>query len=54
MRRRYTPSRRAKFLLIVLCGGVLPLAVFGLWLTGTAERSAETLQQSHLDTSLSS
>jgi signal transduction histidine kinase len=52
MKRRYTPSLRAKFLLIVLGGAVLPLAVFGLWLTNTAERSAQTLLQSRLDASL--
>ena len=53
MKRRYTPSLRTKFLLAVLLGAVLPLAVFGLWLTGTAERSAEALLRSRLKANLS-
>ncbi len=45
-------SLRSKFILIVLCGAVLPLALLGLWLTGTAERSGEELLRARLDTSL--
>ena len=45
-------SLRGKFLLIVLGGAVLPLGLFGLWLTGTAERSAEALLRTRLDSSM--
>ena len=45
-------SLRGKFLLIVLGGAVLPLGLFGLWLTGTAERSAEALLRTRLDASM--
>jgi signal transduction histidine kinase len=45
-------SLRSKFILIVLCGAVLPLAALGLWLTRTAERSGEELLRARLDTSL--
>jgi signal transduction histidine kinase len=46
-------SLRTKLVLIVLGGAVLPLALFGLWLTGTAERSAEELLRARLRSSLS-
>jgi hypothetical protein len=39
---RRSLSRRGKCVLIVLGCAVLPLALFGLWLTRTAGRSAET------------
>jgi signal transduction histidine kinase len=52
MARRYTPSLRTKFLLIVLIGAVLPLGLFGIWLSGTAERSAENILRDRLDSSL--
>jgi hypothetical protein len=44
---------RSKFILIVLGGAVLPLALLGLWLTRTAERSGEELLRARLQTSLS-
>jgi signal transduction histidine kinase len=40
---------RTKFLLIVLGGAVLPLAVVGLWLTGSASRSGRALLRTQLD-----
>jgi signal transduction histidine kinase len=46
-------SLRSKFILIVLGGAVLPLALLGLWLTRTAERSGEELLRARLQTSLS-
>lgn len=46
------PSLRAKFLLIVLLGAVLPLAVVGWWLTGTAARSGRELLRGQLDSAL--
>jgi signal transduction histidine kinase len=46
-------SLRAKFLLIVLLGAVLPLAIAGWWLTGTAARSGRTLLQDQLEAALS-
>jgi hypothetical protein len=46
-------SLRSKFILIVLGGAVLPLALLGLWLTRTAERSGEHLLRARLRTSLS-
>ena len=42
-------SLRAKFLLIVLLGAVLPLAVVGWWLTGTAARSGRALLRGQLE-----
>jgi signal transduction histidine kinase len=45
-------SLRSKFILIVLGGAVLPLALLGLWLTRTAERSGEELLRARLQTSL--
>ncbi len=46
-------SLRSKFILIVLGGAVLPLALLGLWLTRTAERSGEELLRARLQASLS-
>ncbi len=45
-------SLRSKFILIVLIGAVLPLALLGLWLNRTAERSGEELLHARLQTSL--
>src|SRR5215208_3188122 len=45
-------SLRGKFLLVVVGGVVLPLAVLGLWLTGSAARSGEGLLQTRLDAAL--
>jgi signal transduction histidine kinase len=42
-------SLRAKFLLIVLLGAVLPLALMGFWLTRTAVRSGRTLLRGQLE-----
>ncbi|MGD0483126.1 MAG: ATP-binding protein [Gemmatimonadales bacterium] len=42
-------SLRAKFLLIVLLGAVLPLALVGWWLTGTAVRSGRALLRGQLE-----
>jgi len=46
-------SLRSKFILIVLGGAVLPLALLGIWLNRTAERSGEHLLRGRLQTSLS-
>jgi signal transduction histidine kinase len=43
---------RSKFLLLVLFGLVLPLALIGLWLTRTLQRSGEELLQSQLAATL--
>ena len=53
MRPLHGLSLRARFVLIVLGCAVLPLALFGLWLTRTAGRSAETLLRARLQTSMS-
>jgi len=45
-------SLRAKFLLIVLLGAVLPLAIVGWWLTGTAVRSGRALLRGQLEAAL--
>jgi len=42
-------SLRAKFLLVVLLGAVLPLALMGLWLTRTAVRSGRALLRAQLE-----
>jgi signal transduction histidine kinase len=42
-------SLRTKFLLIVLLGAVLPLAIAGWWLTGTAVRSGRALLLGQLE-----
>ncbi|MGM0669833.1 MAG: hypothetical protein ACQET1_08935, partial [Gemmatimonadota bacterium] len=53
MRPRLGLSLRSKFILIVLGGAVLPLALLGVWLNRTAERSGEALLRSRLEGSLS-
>lgn len=45
-------SLRSRFLLLVLLGAVLPLAVTGAWLTQSAVRFQEGLLRAQLDTSL--
>jgi two-component system sensor histidine kinase AtoS len=45
-------SLRTKFLLIVLLGAVLPLAIVGWWLTGSAVRSGRALLRGQLETAL--
>jgi len=45
-------SLRGKILLIVLGGGILPLALIALWLTRGAQRSGEALLRSRLDSAL--
>jgi signal transduction histidine kinase len=43
---------RSKFILIVLGGAVLPLALLGVWLNQTAERSGEHLLRARLQSAL--
>lgn len=45
-------SLRTKVLLIVLVGAVLPLAIVGWWLTGTAVRSGRALLQDQLSAAI--
>jgi signal transduction histidine kinase len=45
-------SLRTKFLLIVLCGAVLPLGLVGVWLARSAERSGEELLHARMQGSL--
>ena len=52
MRFRPGLSLRGKFILIVLGGAVLPLALLGVWLNQTAERSGERLLRGRLESSL--
>jgi signal transduction histidine kinase len=52
MKSQRSLSLRSKFILIVLVGAVLPLALLGLWLNRTAERSGEELLRARLGTSL--
>jgi len=52
MRFRPGLSLRSKFILIVLGGAVLPLALLGVWLNQTAERSGERLLRGRLESSL--
>jgi signal transduction histidine kinase len=52
MRPRAGLSLRSKFILIVLGGAVLPLALLGVWLNQTAERSGERLLRGRLESSL--
>ena len=52
MRPGQSQSLRSRFLLIVLIGAVLPLAIAGWWLAHSAVRSAEVLLRAQLDTSL--
>jgi len=53
MRFRPALSLRSKFILIVLGGAVLPMALLGVWLNQTAERSGEELLRTRLESSLS-
>jgi signal transduction histidine kinase len=46
-------SLRSRFILILLGGAILPLAVIGVWLNQTAERSGERLLRERLNNSLS-
>ena len=46
-------SLRARILLIVLLASVVPLALVGLWLTGTALRSGERLLEQRLEQGVS-
>jgi len=48
----WPPSLRTRFLLIVLLGAVLPLALIGLWLTRSSLRSGEELLSARLDEAL--
>ncbi len=43
---------RSRIFLIVLVGAVLPLAILGFWLAGTAQRSGEMLLRERLQSSL--
>lgn len=52
MRFRYALSLRNKLVLIVLGGAVLPLALLGVWLNQTAERSGERLLRGRLESSV--
>ena len=52
MRFRYALSLRNKLVLIVLGGAVLPLALLGMWLNQTAERSGERLLRGRLESSV--
>ncbi len=45
---RWPPSLRTRFLLLVIAGAVVPLALIGLWLTRTASRSGEDLLRSRI------
>ena len=45
-------SLRARLLLIVLCGGILPLTIVGVWLAQSISRSAEELLAARLEESL--
>ncbi|MGD2123412.1 MAG: ATP-binding protein [Gemmatimonadota bacterium] len=52
MRFRLDLSLRTKLIAIVLGGAVLPLALLGLWLNQTAERSGERILRERLEISL--
>jgi signal transduction histidine kinase len=52
MRVRPSGSLRRRFLAVVLCGAVFPLALAGSWLARSSVRSAEGLLRTQLDTSL--
>ena len=45
---RWPLSLRSRFLLLVIAGAVAPLAVIGLWLTGTASRAGDELLRSRI------
>jgi signal transduction histidine kinase len=50
--RLHPASLRHRFLLAVLAGAVLPLALIGLWLTSTAGQAGEELLRAQLEQSL--
>ena len=50
--RRGPSSIRTRFLLVVLLGAVVPLALIGVWLTRSVVRAGEDLLHSELDQSL--
>jgi signal transduction histidine kinase len=45
-------SLRTKFLLVVLCGALLPLGLIGLWLMRSVEQSGEELLRARMDASM--
>ncbi|HYW30674.1 MAG TPA: ATP-binding protein [Gemmatimonas sp.] len=45
-------SLRSRFLVLVSCGAVLPLALIGLWLTSSATRSGERFLRQQMDRTL--
>jgi len=47
-----SPALRTRFVLIVLVGAVLPLALIGFWLAQSSLRSGEELLTARLDESL--
>ncbi len=49
---RIARSLRAKFLLVIVFGVVVPLAIVGLWLTRATERSGRALLRARLDAAL--
>jgi signal transduction histidine kinase len=53
LRRSLDMSLRRRFLLVIVLGAVLPLALVGWWLTRTAVRSGEAQLRGQLDSSLS-
>ncbi|MBI4419218.1 MAG: hypothetical protein HY560_00170, partial [Gemmatimonadetes bacterium] len=46
-------SLRTQFLLVLVLGAILPLGLLGLWLSRSAERSAQALVRERLDRDLS-
>ena len=51
---RRVPGVRTRFLLVVLLGVLIPLAVVGAWLAHAGQRSAEQMLREQLDTALAS
>jgi signal transduction histidine kinase len=51
-RLRVAQSLRAKFLLVILFGVVVPLAIVGFWMARATERSGRALLRARLDSSL--
>jgi signal transduction histidine kinase len=47
-----TPALGRRFVLLVLCGAVLPLGAIGLWMTRSAARSGRSLLRSQLEVQL--
>ena len=50
--RGFALSLRAKILLIIVFGAVVPLAVVGVWLAASVKRSGEDILRSRLDSTL--